>query len=103
LQAIKHFNSNIHAQLPENPQLFELYAAKNGKKDTGLPSFEKSQSISKVGKEKFFLVCLSKEFRLMSNQSLSTIKTISVEISGEKTKKVESGSEKGGFCFCGGW
>lgn len=103
LQAVRNFNKNIHAELPENPHLFELYAAKNGKKDTGLPSFEKSQPLNKVGKERFFLVCLSKEFRLLSNQSLPSVKPFSMDMGGDKEKKEESVSEKGGFCFCGGW
>lgn len=55
LQAVKQFNHNIQAHLPENIKFYELYAAKNGKKDTGLPSFEKTQPIKKVGKEKFYL------------------------------------------------
>jgi hypothetical protein len=61
--------------------MYELYAAKNGKKDTGLPSFEKHQPIYKVGKEKFFLVCLCKNFDLLLNQSLSMIKTGTLNIS----------------------
>lgn len=39
LGAVRNFNKNIHSSFPENAQFYELYAAKNGKKDTGLPSF----------------------------------------------------------------
>lgn len=103
LQAVRNFNRNIHADLPETPELYELFAAKNGKKDTGLPSFEKSQPVGKVGKERFFLVCLSKDFRLLSNQTLPSLKPRSMEIGNEKEKREESTIEKSGFCFCGGW
>lgn len=89
--------------MPESAELYELYAAKNGKKDTGLPSFEKSQPVGKVGKERFFLVCLSKDFRMLSNQTLPSVKPRSMDIGSEKERRQESNAEKGGFCFCGGW
>jgi hypothetical protein len=59
--------------------------------------------VGKVGKERFFLVCLSKDIRLLSNQTLPSVKPRSMEIGSEKEKREESNSEKGGFCFCGGW
>lgn len=50
LLAIVNFNHNLNAGLPQNPELYELYVAKNCKRDTGLPSLEKTQPIQRVGK-----------------------------------------------------
>jgi hypothetical protein len=38
-EAISNFNRNLGADLPIGSHLYELYACKNGKRDTGLPSF----------------------------------------------------------------
>ena len=38
-EAVSNFNHNLGVELPLGTHLYELYAAKNGKKDTGLPSF----------------------------------------------------------------
>jgi hypothetical protein len=88
-QAIKNFNQNLKSNLPHNIDLYELYAAKNGKRDTGLPSFEKTQPLSKVGKERFFLVCLAKDVRLLSSESLISSKAMEMKFE-EKSKKGES-------------
>lgn len=60
MEAVKKFNNNLGAGLTANPDLYELYVAKGGRRDSGLPSLEKGQSIEKVGRGKFFLVCLQK-------------------------------------------
>lgn len=102
IEAVSRFNNNLNAGLPLNPDLYELYAAKNCKRDTGLPSFEKTQPIERVGKDRFFLVCLSRDCRFLSEQSFSSVKPISIDFE-PKIKKLESGKEKASFCICGGW
>lgn len=88
-QAIKNFNHNLHVNLPNDTALYELYAAKNGKRDTGLPSFEKKQPLSNVGKERFFLVFADKKVRVLSGESLNSVKTLEMNFDG-KSKKAES-------------
>ena len=45
IAAIKKFNQNLGAGLKLNPNFYELYVAKNGRRDSGLPSLEKNQII----------------------------------------------------------
>jgi hypothetical protein len=37
-EAVLNFNRDLEAGLPEDPSLYELYPAKAGRKDTGLPA-----------------------------------------------------------------
>jgi cold shock CspA family protein len=86
LEAVKKFNNNLGAGLTPNPDLYELYVAKGGRRDSGLPSLEKGQSIEKVGRGKFFLVCLQKDNRLESVHSLQSLKSVGMEFD-KKIKK----------------
>lgn len=106
LEAIELFNSKYKYELPDDLELYQLYAArKGGRRESDLPAMQAEQLISKTKIKKFHLVYFGKILKgLETKQSISVIKSDFNSPSGRKVEVlgIEKNQNSGNFfsCFC---